>query len=89
MGTFRTLSASDIEEILGQFGLSGHLAAAPIAAGTVNTNYAVTLPEGRRFLRINEGKAEDDVVREAAIVSHLAARGVKTPRPLVATTGAP
>jgi homoserine kinase type II len=91
MGTFRTLSASDIDEILGHFGLPGHQSSTPISAGTVNTNYAVTGADGqpRLFLRINEGKAGDDVVREGAIVNHLAARGVKTPRPLVATTGEP
>ena len=36
---------------------------------------------GPLFLRINEGKSEDDVRREAAIVAHAAARGVPTPVP--------
>jgi homoserine kinase type II len=95
MGTFRTLSQSDVEEILGLFGQNGHPTAVPIAAGTVNTNFAVQLesPGGgaaaRRFLRINEGKTRDDVVREAAIVEHVAARGVPTPRPIHARDGLP
>ena len=62
MGTFRSLSHTDVEEILGLFGLRGHQAATAIAAGTINTNFAIDLaPPGaardRRFLRINEGKA--------------------------------
>lgn len=91
MARFRELSAADVGEILTLFGLpSGayrnHQA---IAAGTINTNLRVETADGLRFLRINEGKTADDVVREAAIVAHLAAAGVPTPVPLTAPTGAP
>jgi homoserine kinase type II len=93
MGTFRRLSDADLVALLAQFGVTGYRRATPIAAGTVNTNFAVELQEGqqiaRRFLRINEGKAREDVVREAAIVEHVAARGVTTPRPLHTRTGEP
>jgi homoserine kinase type II len=102
MGTFRSLSAGDVAEIMGLFGLAGAgtskgtVTVTPIAAGTVNTNFAVDLPPAapgataeRRFLRINEGKGRDDVVREAAIVEHVASRGVATPRPLHARDGQP
>jgi homoserine kinase type II len=84
MGTFRSLTPSDVADILALFGLGGSPTATPIAAGTVNTNFAIDLGAGRgerRFLRINEGKTRDDVVREAAIIEHVAARGVVTPRP--------
>src|SRR6185369_8159600 len=60
---------------------------APIAAGTINTNIRVDTTAGPWFLRINEGKSEDDVAREAAIVLHVAGRGVPTPPPLVAVAG--
>src|SRR5687767_7899050 len=91
MARFRELDAADIGEILSLFGFApgayrGH---EPIAAGTINTNVRVETSGGLRFLRINEGKTADDVVREAAIVTHLAAAGVPTPVPLTATTGAP
>ena len=94
MGTFRTLSQSDLEEIWGLFGLAGQPSATPIAAGTVNTNFVIHVDgggaaEARRFMRINEGKTGDDVAREAAIVEHVAARGVPTPRPLHARDGRP
>jgi homoserine kinase type II len=91
MGTFRSLSADAVRTILASFGLDegsyrGHSA---IAAGTINTNLAVDTARGRFFLRVNEGKARADVEREAAIITHVAARGVATPVPLPARDGAP
>lgn len=80
MAQFRSLQAEDVREILAMFGLA-YVAHQPIAAGTVNTNVKVETGEGLRFLRINEGKAVDDVAREAAIVEHVAGRGVPTPPP--------
>jgi homoserine kinase type II len=89
MATFRTFDSSEISEILAGFGLSGLRDFTPIEAGTINTNVAVELSDGRRFLRINEGKSGEDVAREADIVRHLADRGLNTPRPLPATSGEP
>ena len=89
MGTFRTLTDADLDEILGGFGVSGLRAFTPIAAGTINTNVAVELGDGRRFLRINEGKSGEDVAREAAIVDFLSERGLATPRPHRAVSGEP
>jgi homoserine kinase type II len=89
MGTFRELSAADVQDILQGFGLDGYRGHAPIAAGTINTNLAVELEGGRRFLRINEGKARADVEREASIVAHVAAAGVPTPAPAIASSGTP
>jgi homoserine kinase type II len=91
MGTFRTLSTGDVRAILDGFGFDpglyrGHGA---IAAGTINTNLSVDTGRGRLFMRINEGKARDDVQREAAIVTHVAAHGVPTPAPLPARDGTP
>jgi homoserine kinase type II len=89
MGTFRSLSADDVRAVLAGFGLEGYTGHHPIAAGTVNTNIAVELADRRLFLRINEGKTLDDVEREGAIVSHVAARGVPTPSPLRTAAGEP
>jgi homoserine kinase type II len=91
MGTFRTLSASDVAEILSGFGLhhEGYRGHRAIAAGTINTNAAVDTGARRLFLRVNEGKAGSDVEREAAIVSHLAEQGLRTPAPLRTPAGAP
>jgi homoserine kinase type II len=80
---FRSLTASDVREILSAFGFApeGYQGHAPIAAGTVNTNVRVVTTSGLRFLRVNEGKTADDVAREAAIVAFLSERGVPTPPP--------
>jgi len=91
MAQFRILAPGDLRDILDAFGLSptdylGHTA---IAAGTINTNVRVDTPAGPRFVRINEGKSEDDVAREAAIVAHLAEGGLPTPRPILSAAGLP
>lgn len=89
MALFRTVTADEVNEILRGFGRGPATAHAAIPVGTINTNVRVDTAAGRLFLRINEGKSHDDVEREAAIVDHLAARGVPTPAPLRATDGAP
>jgi len=88
MAQFRTLSADDVREILAAFGIAGYRDHRPIAVGTINTNVRVETGDGPLFLRINEGKSEDDVHREAAIIAHAAARGVPTPVPRPAPGGA-
>ena len=87
MGSFRTLSAEDVIRVLSAFGVGGYTGHDPIAAGTINTNVRVRTAAGPLFLRVNEGKAEDDVAKEGAIVAHLAAQGVPTPLPLAGTDG--
>jgi homoserine kinase type II len=87
MGSFRSLSADDVRGILRAFGAPAYRSHRPIAVGTINTNVAVETDDGPRFLRINEGKSEDDVAREAAIVAHAATRGVPTPPPARAPDG--
>jgi homoserine kinase type II len=89
MAAFRSLSADDVGAILRAFGAPAYRAHRPIAVGTINTNLRVETADGPRFLRVNEGKSEEDVAREAAIVVHAAARGVPTPAPARAPGGAP
>ena len=80
MAQFRSLSADDVRGDPGRVRRSpGYRAHRPIAVGTINTNVASRPRTAPCFLRINEGKSEDDVAREAAIVAHAAARGVPTP----------
>jgi homoserine kinase type II len=82
MAAFRTLQPDDVRAILRGFGAPAYRAHLPVAAGTINTNLRVETEAGPLFLRINEGKTEEDVRREAAIVAHVSARGVPTPAPL-------
>ena len=89
MAAFRSLSADDVDAILRAFGAPAYRAHRAIAVGTINTNLRVETADGPRFLRVNEGKAEEDVAREAAIVAHAAARGVPTPAPARAPGGLP
>ena len=44
----------------------------PVAAGTVNSNFALTTDRGRYFVRINEGKSLAEVEWEAALLSAIA-----------------
>ena len=81
MGAFTVLSADDLAEIAGRFHLGAVLDSWPIAAGTINSNFAAITERGSFFIRVNEGKAEADVAWEAQLVSALAGHGLKTPMP--------
>ena len=72
MAQFRTLSADDVRGILAAFSIAGYRAHQPIAVGTINTNLRVETADGPLFLRINEGKSEDDVLARGG---HRGARG--------------
>jgi homoserine kinase type II len=89
MASFRSLSADDVRVILQAFGAPDYRDHRAIAVGTINTNVRVETAGGPRFLRVNEGKSEEDVVREAAIIEHAAAHGVPTPAPARASDGRP
>jgi homoserine kinase type II len=55
-----------------------------IPAGSVNSNYELTLAGGGRvFLRIYEEQTLASAALEARLLDHLAAGGVKTPKPLI------
>jgi homoserine kinase type II len=89
MAEWRRLTGDDVRAILRDFGVDGYRAHQPIPVGTINTNVRVETEGRALFLRINEGKSLDDVGREAAIVAHVAARGVPTPAPLTSASGQP
>lgn len=88
MARLTLLDDRDLAGLLARFGLelsSWRL----LEAGTVNSNYRVETPGGRLFVRVNEGKRDEEVAAEAALLEHLGARGVPTPVPLRARDGAP
>jgi homoserine kinase type II len=91
VGLFTQLADRDVAELADVFELGMVLDFEPIAAGTINSNFRVKTGQGadRRltFLRINEGKSEEDVAYEARLVEAFAAGGVPTPAPLVARDG--
>lgn len=81
MATFTELQGSDIAAIAERFGIGPVHAWSPMAAGTVNSNFAIKAQAGQFFLRVNEGKQPDDVRYEGELVAALSARGVPTPLP--------
>lgn len=81
MATFTRLDDADAHAIAAAAGLGAVRAVTPIAAGTVNSNFAFDCDGGRFFVRVNEGKTADDVAWEAALVDDLAAAGLPTPPP--------
>ncbi len=87
MGTFTQLGEQDFTELAAAFGLPPITAHQAIAAGTINSNFRIVAGDTPYFLRVNEGKSEDDVAYEARLVGTLAREGVPTPAPLVARDG--
>jgi len=89
VGVFTQLGAAELADVAAAFELGPVLAHETIAAGTINSNFAVQTDRARWFVRVNEGKAEDDVAWEARLVAALAAGGVTTPAPVLARDGRP
>lgn len=84
MGTFTQLGEQDFAELAAAFGLPAITAHEAISAGTINSNFQIVAGGTKYFLRVNEGKSEDDVAYEALLVAKLAREGVPTPAPLFA-----
>jgi homoserine kinase type II len=89
VGVFTRLGDAELGDIAAAFSLGALRAWRPIAAGTINSNFAAVTQRGRWFVRVNEGKAEADVAWEARLVEALAAGGLVTPPPLPAADGRP
>jgi homoserine kinase type II len=86
---FTRLGDDELAEITHAFQLGAVRGVRPIAAGTINSNFAVDTERGAWFVRVNEGKSEADVAWEAQLVAALAAGGVATPPPVIARDGRP
>lgn len=82
MGTFTRLDGAAIQELATAFGLGQVGAWAPIALGTVNSNFELECDGKRYFLRVNEGKTAPDIEWEARVIDMVLDAGVATPRPL-------
>ena len=87
VATFTSLTEPEAAEIARAFGLAAPRSVAPVAAGTINSNFDLACGDARYFVRINEGKSEADVAWEARLVTALAAAGVPTPAPRLARDG--
>lgn len=87
MAFFTPLSLEQAKTLGEHYGLHVE-AVSGIPGGSVNSSYALSLARGERvFLRIFEEQSRYRAMREAALLDHIAARGVPTPRPLRRTDG--
>jgi homoserine kinase type II len=77
----------DARDLLAAYGLQLR-SIEGIAAGSVNSNFALVTPEGRLFLRLYEERNHAGAEREAAMLERLARSGVPTPAPLRRRDGA-
>lgn len=89
MARLTRLDDDDLRALADAFALGAVSAWGEVPAGTINSNYWLEAGGRRWFLRVNEGKSEADVRYEAGLVAELAARGVVTPRPVMAADGQP
>jgi homoserine kinase type II len=82
MATFTELTLDQAKALGETFGLSV-TAVAGIPAGSVNSNYRLTLADGSTlFGRVYEEQDASGAELEARLLDHLARGGVATPRPL-------
>lgn len=87
MAILTHLSLDDAQRIGALFGLDV-ASAEGLLAGSVNSNYRLTLADGEPvFLRVYEEQTKAAAATEARMLEHLARGGVQTPRPLVRTDG--
>lgn len=79
---------AELDALVAAYDLGERVSSKGIAAGTVNTSYALVLGQGRYFLRIYEEQGHEGAEAEAGLLLHLAAHGVPTPPPVRARDGA-
>ncbi len=89
MALFTALEPEHLADICAAYQIGRPVWTQAIAAGTINSNFAIRTEDGAQyFLRVNEGKTLDDVAWEAQLVDWLARHDVPTPAPLRAGNGA-
>jgi homoserine kinase type II len=89
MALLTPLHDDEARALVAGFGLALERLEALPAHGTVNSNFRVRASGRDWFLRVNEGKTEDDVAREAALVVRLRAAGLPTPEIVPTRDGRP
>jgi homoserine kinase type II len=77
-----SISEDDVRSLLTAYGLGAPLAWEGLAAGSVNSNFAIDAEAGRTFLRLYEEQDFAGAKRETAMLGRLARAGVPTPAPL-------
>ena len=81
------LDESEARTLTEAYGLSFEAIEPLPALGTVNSNFRLRASGRTWFLRLNEGKREQDVAGEVALVERLRAHGMPTPEIVRASDG--
>jgi len=87
MAILTPVSDEELDRFVAAYDLGARRSSRGIEAGTVNTSYALDLAAGQYFLRIYEEQGRAGAEAEAALLLHLASRGVPTPAPVRARDG--
>lgn len=87
MAAFTIPAPADLSAFLARYRLPEPLAVAPIARGTVNSSFALTLQRGSLFLRLYEAQGLEAARGEALRSAALVAAGVPTVAPLIDAHG--
>ncbi len=85
--TATELDADEIEHLANHFELGPVIQFRRLDVGTINSNYRIEGGRGAFFLRVNEGKSDDDVRFEIALLDAIAGESVPVARPLGAGSG--
>lgn len=88
MAVYTHLSRSQLTSYAKRFRLGTLREAHGVGAGTINTIYDLRTDRGRFFLRVLENRPARDADYEAALLTHLEARGVPVPRLMSTSSGA-
>lgn len=87
MAVLTAIDDVDVRAVAEAYGLGALRRWEGIAAGSVNSNFALETDKGRVFLRLYEEQDRAGAEREAALLGRLAAAGVLTPAPLSSAQG--
>jgi homoserine kinase type II len=87
MAVLTAITENDARALLRAHGLGELRAIEGIAAGSVNSNFALDAGGVRLFLRVYEERDEAGAIRETAMLERLASAGVPTPAPLRSLDG--
>jgi homoserine kinase type II len=89
MALYTPLSAAELRLVAAGYGLPAPERQVPEPKGSVNTNYHLWAGGRRLFLRLNEGKTDEDVEFETGVLCFLEAAGFPSARLLLALDGRP
>jgi homoserine kinase type II len=88
MAVLTPISLADALQLTSEYGLPAPRSFEGIAAGSVNSNFALEVGSRRLFLRLYEEQEVSGAERETALLLRLAHAGVPTPAPLRRVDGA-